>query len=114
MKTLFTFYYALKDARTPWYAKLTALLSIIYLVSPADILPDIIPLAGYVDDIVIVPFLFNMAAKLLPADVRAIAEQKAVKNSKKLLWIKILLFVLVIAVMVGLYFLAAGLYNQIK
>ena len=43
MNNIFTFYYALKDARTPWYAKLTALLSIIYLVSPADIVPDIIP-----------------------------------------------------------------------
>ena len=61
MKTLLTFYFALKDARTPWYAKLTAALSIIYLVSPADLLPDIIPLAGYIDDSVMVPFLLDIS-----------------------------------------------------
>ncbi|MBL7700368.1 MAG: DUF1232 domain-containing protein [Chitinophagaceae bacterium] len=114
MKTLFTFYYALKDPRTPWYSKLTALLSIVYLLSPADILPDIIPLAGYVDDIIIVPFLLNVATKLLPADVRAKAEQRAVRNSRKLIWAKVLLVILVLAVMVGLYFAAVYLYEQIK
>lgn len=114
MKTLFTFYYALKDGRTPWYAKFTAFLSIIYLISPADILPDIIPLAGYIDDIVIVPFLLNIANRLLPEDVRVIAEQKAVRNGKRLLWLKILLIVLLVAVMAGLFFLASRLYEQIK
>lgn len=114
MKTLFTFFYALKDSRTPWYAKLTALLSIIYLISPADILPDIIPLAGYADDIIIVPFLLNMATKLLPMEVRAVAEQKAVKNKKKLVWVSILIVILILAIMVGLHFAASALYEQLK
>lgn len=114
MKFLLTFYYALKDSRTPWYARFTALLSIIYLLSPADILPDIIPLAGYVDDIIIVPFLLNMATKLLPAGVRTIAEQKATKNSKRLIWIKVFLIIVVIAVMVGFYFLGVAIYDRLK
>lgn len=114
MKSLFTFYYALKDSRTPWYAKLTALLSIIYLISPADILPDIIPLAGYVDDVIIVPFLMNVATRLLPADVRMVAEQRSVKNKKNLIWITVLIVVVVIAIMVGLFFLASKLYEQLS
>ena len=114
MKTLLTFYFALKDARTPWYAKLTAALSIIYLVSPADLLPDIIPLAGYIDDIVIVPFLLHISNKLLPQEVRSIAEQKAIKNRKKLLWIKIGVAILVIGIMVLTYFLAKSLYEHIR
>jgi uncharacterized membrane protein YkvA (DUF1232 family) len=114
MKTLLTFYYALKDPRTPWYAKLTAALSIIYLVSPADLLPDIIPLAGYIDDIVVVPFLLHFANKLLPQEVRSIAEQKAIKNRKKLLWIKIGIAILVIGIMVLTYFLAKSLYEHIR
>ena len=114
MKTLLTFYYALKDPRTPWYAKLTAALSIIYLVSPADLLPDIIPLAGYIDDIVVVPFLLHIANKLLPQEVRSIAEQKAIKNRKKLLWIKIGIAILVIGIMVLTYFLAKNLYEHIR
>ena len=114
MKTLLTFYYALKDPRTPWYAKLTAALSIIYLVSPADLLPDIIPLAGYIDDIVVVPFLLHITNKLLPQEVRSIAEQKAIKNRKKLLWIKIGIAILVIGIMVLTYFLAKSLYEHIR
>lgn len=114
MKSLFTFYYALKDSRTPWYAKLTALLSIIYLISPADILPDIIPLAGYVDDVIIVPFLMHVATRLLPADVRMVAEQRSVNNKKNLIWITVLIVVVVIAIMVGLFFLASKLYEQLS
>ena len=114
MKTLLTFYFALKDPRTPWYEKLTAALSIIYLVSPADLLPDIIPLAGYIDDIVIVPFLLHISNKLLPQEVRSIAEQKAIKNRKKLLWIKIGVAILVIGIMVLTYFLAKNLYEHIR
>ena len=114
MKTLLTFYFALKDPRTPWYAKLTAALSIIYLVSPADLLPDISPLAGYIDDIVIVPFLLHISNKLLPQEVRSIAEQKAIKNRKKLLWIKIGIAILVIGIMVLTYFLAKSLYEHIR
>ena len=116
MKTLLTFYFALKDPRTPWYAKLTAALSIIYLVSPADLLPDIIPLAGYIDDIVIVPFLLHISNKLLPQEVRSIAEQKAIKNRKKLLWIKIgyQLKKIIPCILVLTYFLAKNLYEHIR
>lgn len=113
MKTLCTFYYALKDSRTPWYAKLTALFSILYLLSPADILPDIIPLAGYVDDVLIVPFLLNIATRLLPADVRLVAEQRSAKNKKNLVWITVLIVLGVLAIMIGLFFLASKLYEQL-
>lgn len=112
MKSLFTFYFALKDKRTPWYAKLTALLSIVYLLSPADLVPDIIPFAGYIDDIVIVPFLLNMSTKLLPQDVRRIAEQKALKNKRKIFWIKILIAILAVGLMVLLFILANRLYER--
>ena len=50
-KQILVLYYALKDKRTPWYAKVTALSSIVYLISPADLLPDVIPFAGYIDDL---------------------------------------------------------------
>lgn len=114
MKNLLTFYYALKDSRTPWYAKLTALLSVIYLLSPADIVPDIIPFAGYIDDIIIVPFLINVSTKLLPVHVRQLAEQQAVKNSRKLFWIKVLVIVLIIGLMVLLFYLGTLLYDYLK
>ena len=99
---ILTLFYAFKDERTPWYAKITALSSLIYLVSPADIIPDIIPVAGYIDDLFIVPFLINLSTKLLPADIRLNAEHRARVRSKKILWV---LIIIVLALTAGLYFI---------
>jgi uncharacterized membrane protein YkvA (DUF1232 family) len=99
---ILTLFYAFKDKRTPLYAKIATLSSIIYLVSPADILPDVIPLAGYIDDIVIVPFLIDLSTKLLPAEIKKDAEQKARSRGKKVLW---LLLIMVVAITVALYFI---------
>jgi uncharacterized membrane protein YkvA (DUF1232 family) len=99
---ILTLFYAFKDTRTPLYAKIAALSSIIYLVSPADIIPDIIPFAGYIDDIVIVPLLIDLSTKLLPAEIRRDAELRARARSKKILW---MLIIIVIAVTVALYFI---------
>lgn len=84
------------------YAKITALSSIIYLISPADIVPDIIPLAGYIDDLIIVPFLINLSTKLLPPDIKREAEQQARMRGKKILWT---LIVAVVALTIALYFI---------
>jgi uncharacterized membrane protein YkvA (DUF1232 family) len=99
---ILTLFYAFKDRRTPLYAKVTALSSIIYLISPADILPDVIPLAGYIDDIVIVPFLIDLSTKLLPAEIKNDAQQKARGRSKKILWV---LIITVVAITVSFYFI---------
>jgi uncharacterized membrane protein YkvA (DUF1232 family) len=89
-KQILTLYYALKDKRTPWYAKVTAFSSLIYLFSPADFLPDVIPLAGYIDDLFVVPFLIDISTRLLPYDVKRIAEEKARVRGRKILWILVI------------------------
>lgn len=99
---ILTLFYAFKDKRTPWYAKITALSSLIYLVSPADLLPDIIPFAGYLDDLFIVPFLVDLSTKLLPADIKRDAELRARARSKKILWV---LIIAVLVLTVALYFI---------
>ena len=99
---ILTLFYAFKDKRTPWYAKITALSSLIYLISPADLLPDIIPFAGYLDDLFIVPFLVDVSTKLLPAEIKRDAELRARARSKKILWI---LVISVLALTVALYFI---------
>ena len=95
-------YYAFKDRRTPWYAKLTAITSLIYLISPADIIPDIIPFAGYIDDILVVPFLIDLSTKLLPPEIKREAELRARKRSRKILWV---IVIAAVALTVGLYFI---------
>lgn len=104
MKNLLTFLFALKDPRTPWYAKFTALLSALYLLSPVDIVPDLIPFAGYIDDIVIVPLLMSLSTGLLPSDVRIRAMEKAKRNRKKWRWIIVAAIVLLIGLMVLIYY----------
>jgi uncharacterized membrane protein YkvA (DUF1232 family) len=99
---ILTLFYAFKDRRTPLYAKITALSSLIYLISPADIIPDVIPFAGYIDDIIIVPFLIDLSTKLLPVEIKRDAEQKARKRGRIILW---MLIIIVVALSVALYFI---------
>ena len=60
---------ALKDKRTPLYAKLLAMLTVVYALSPIDFIPDFIPVLGYLDDLVILPALVALTVKFIPCDV---------------------------------------------
>ena len=60
---------ALKDKKTPWYAKLFAALTVVYALSPIDFIPDFIPVLGYLDDLIILPLLVALTVKFIPADV---------------------------------------------
>src|SRR5882762_7541709 len=82
-KEIHILYYGLRDKRTTVVAKLPAILSVIYLLSPIDLIPDFIPFIGYVDDIIIASLLMNLAIKLLPVDVRAESILKARRNQNK-------------------------------
>lgn len=59
-----------KDKRTPLRAKLMLGVALAYFFSPFDIIPDFIPVVGQIDDVVIVPFLFGLANRLVPDDVK--------------------------------------------
>ena len=60
---------ALKDKKTPWYAKVFAALTVAYALSPIDFIPDFIPFLGYLDDLIILPLLVALTVKFIPADV---------------------------------------------
>ena len=60
-------YYAMFDKRTPLIAKLVAGLTLVYLLSPIDLIPDFIPVLGLLDDIIIVPLLIKLTLRLIPA-----------------------------------------------
>jgi len=72
---------AYRDPRTPWYAKAWAGLVVSYLFSPIDLVPDFIPLLGYLDDLVLVPLGIWLALRMIPAEVmeecRAAAQEAA-------------------------------------
>lgn len=60
---------AARDPRTPWFVKALALVAAAYAVSPIDLIPDFIPVLGYVDDIIIVPLGIMLVVKLIPPEV---------------------------------------------
>lgn len=62
-------YLAARDPRTPWFAKAIALLTVAYALSPIDLIPDFVPVLGYVDDLFIVPAGIALAIRLIPAEV---------------------------------------------
>jgi uncharacterized membrane protein YkvA (DUF1232 family) len=74
-------YLATHDQRVPWYAKSLAFAIAGYALSPVDLIPDFIPVLGYVDDLIIVPLGIWLVVSLIPKDVmaeyRAIASEAA-------------------------------------
>jgi uncharacterized membrane protein YkvA (DUF1232 family) len=58
-----------RDPRVPWYAKLVAGGVVAYALSPVDLIPDFVPVVGYLDDLVIIPLGLLLAIKLIPSDV---------------------------------------------
>lgn len=64
-------YLAARDPRTPWYAKGLALCVAGYALSPIDLIPDFIPVLGYLDDIIIVPLGILVVVRLIPPEVMA-------------------------------------------
>ncbi len=59
----------LKDKDTPLLAKLLAAVTVAYALSPVDLIPDFIPVLGYLDDIILLPALIALTLKLIPKDV---------------------------------------------
>ena len=62
-------YLAARDPRVPWYAKAVVALVAAYAVSPIDLIPDFIPVLGYLDDLLLLPLGIALAIRLIPADV---------------------------------------------
>ena len=70
-------YLAYRDPRVPWYAKLFAALVVGYAFSPIDLIPDAIPVLGYLDDLILVPLGVALAVRMIPEDVLSESRQKA-------------------------------------
>jgi len=62
---------ALRDPRVPWYAKAVGACVVAYALSPIDLIPDFIPVLGYLDDLVLVPLGLLLVLRLIPADIMA-------------------------------------------
>ena len=102
-------YLAARDPRTPWYARLLAACVVAYALSPIDLIPDFVPVLGYLDDLLLVPLGILLALRLIPADVMASARQEAAHRIEEGRLVSRAAGVVVVAIWLGLATLAAWL-----
>ena len=76
-------WYAARDPRLPWPVRLLALAVAAYALSPIDLIPDFIPVLGYLDDLVVVPLGIALVIKLAPAPVLADARARASRAAQR-------------------------------
>jgi len=106
-RDVYTLYAVIKNNRIPLAARIVALLTLGYVISPIDIIPDFIPFAGWVDDVLIIPLGMWAVTKLVPPEIMTEARQTAEKSMgklKKIIYLGIALVILFwIAVLVLIY-----------
>ncbi|NLI53587.1 MAG: DUF1232 domain-containing protein [Clostridiales bacterium] len=68
---------ALRRTETPWTAKLVAAVTVAYALSPIDLIPDFIPVLGYLDDLILLPALVALTVRLVPGDVMEQCREEA-------------------------------------
>lgn len=102
-------WFACRDPRTPWWLKALAMLVVAYALSPIDLVPDFIPVLGFLDDVILLPVLIWFIVRQLPdvvvQDCRLQAEAwMAERQAKPVSWAGVLLVLLVwVAVAWGLW-----------
>jgi uncharacterized membrane protein YkvA (DUF1232 family) len=103
----YVIYIAARDPRTPWFAKALIFLTVAYTLSPIDLIPDFIPILGYLDDLLIVPGGIWLAIRLIPPEVleeaRATAATRAVDQSIGKVGAALIILLWIIAVLGGVY-----------
>src|SRR5687767_12382962 len=105
-------YVAARDPRTPWYAKALAVCVVAYALSPIDLIPDPIPVLGYLDDLVLIPLGVLAVRRMIPAHVMAECRAKGQELTEKpTSWIAAAVIVLIwlIVAAAGAWWLVSAL-----
>jgi uncharacterized membrane protein YkvA (DUF1232 family) len=76
-------YFAARHPATPWYAKLMAFLVVAYAFSPIDLVPDFVPVLGYLDDVILIPLGITLTLRLIPDAVMLECRERAAGVLKK-------------------------------
>ncbi len=76
-------YLASRDPRVPWYAKALAIVVAAYALSPIDLIPDFIPVIGYLDDLIILPLGILLVVRLIPPPVMAECRERAAQAQSR-------------------------------
>lgn len=98
-------YLAMKDPRTPWYARVLAAIIVGYAFSPIDLIPDPVPILGYLDDLVLLPLGIMLLVKIIPREILIECRARAATaddSKKPKNWIA---GIFIIAIWIGLFIL---------
>ncbi|MDT3740214.1 MAG: YkvA family protein [Candidatus Kapabacteria bacterium] len=96
-------YFAYSDPRVPWYAKLFIVILVGYALSPIDLIPDFIPILGYLDDLILIPLGITVALKMIPNQVMVESRIKAsTLKTKPRNWIAVAVIVVIWLIIIGL------------
>ncbi|MDD5223094.1 MAG: YkvA family protein [bacterium] len=101
----YALYLSIRDPRTPWPARLLAVFVVGYAFSPIDLIPDFIPVLGYLDDLVLIPLGIILVRKLIPEDVLADCREKSremIGPGKPTNWIAAGVIIIIWLLMAGL------------
>ena len=77
---IFALWIAYRKPGVPWYAKAFCALVVAYAFSPIDLIPDFIPVLGYLDDLVLIPLGVALAIKMIPPDILSTARKEALQR----------------------------------
>jgi uncharacterized membrane protein YkvA (DUF1232 family) len=105
-KEVLAVYLAGRDPRTPWYAKGLILLIVAYALSPIDLIPDFVPILGYLDDLIVIPGGIWLAVRMIPPEVLAEARVAAADNVDRSLGkfgVVIIVLIWLLALMFAVY-----------
>lgn len=107
-------WFASRDKRTPWFARLLAVVVAAYALSPIDLIPDFIPVLGYLDDLILIPAGIALTLRLIPPEVmddaRARAESSLAKPNPW--WMTLLIILIWVGVLALLFYLLLPLFQN--
>ena len=99
---VYAMYLAYRDPQVPWYARLFAACVVAYAFSPIDLIPDPIPVLGYLDDLVLIPLGIWLALKMIPPEVMAdcrVRAREELAEDKPVNWVA---GAIIVAIWIGL------------
>ncbi len=108
----YALYLAYKDPRIPWYARILAICVAGYAVSPIDLIPDFIPILGYLDDLILIPLGIALVLKMIPKDVMYEYRERAraaIIQGKPVNWVAA---TVIVGIWVGLAILAVEIVTR--
>ena len=110
---VYALYLAYKNPRVPWYARILAVCVVGYVFSPIDLIPDPIPLIGYLDDLILVPLGIAIALKMIPKEVMVECREQAKASMLKGKPVNWVAAIAIIGIWVGLVILAVSIVSKV-